>query len=310
MATRLPHLLCALAASLASPACRSAESQRAPAPSSPPPPASAAGPAPSAPASAAPLPRSAFDASFEAWLEKLPAPATLSEGNGASMSCPRHEHATYTLLAATAKKVPLASDADLVGLVRWLRHDDACIRQIALDALLPKVGLEAGQFAVPPMHDPEHYQYHRILVALRAHLDEKRVAYPPATFEGLMLDVTDQDFTATLQGSWEEEIGKSHNFQVLVRLDGNKLEVTRRRTSPDPAWPDHTTSSEIDKATVNAQKQFVLTAAWRMQSTVGRPPGTKVAPSGVTDTFWPVSRDVVWFDEGSHGRWVKLRRKR
>ncbi|MBE7481388.1 MAG: hypothetical protein HS104_15585 [Polyangiaceae bacterium] len=100
-----------------------------------------------------------------------------------------------------------------------------------------------------------------------------------------------------------------HNFRTLVQLDGKTLRVTTKRTQPDPAWPDRTMTSEIAAVSVNREEQFVVTGAWRVESAVGRPPGTKVTPSDVTYAFWPVSPSVVWFDQGAHGRWVKLRRK-
>jgi hypothetical protein len=117
--------------------CRSTGNEPAPVTSTPtvfsPPPASAS-------AAIRPTePPHPLDQLFRGYENELPAPATLSEGNGASLKCPHHGHVTYTLLDATAQRLPLERDADVARLVRWYRDDDPCIRYIAVEALLRKI---------------------------------------------------------------------------------------------------------------------------------------------------------------------------
>jgi hypothetical protein len=293
-----------VAASLAF-ACR--EERAAPVqsstPSTPVPPASVA--------SARPVTRSppnAIDKLFLSYEAKLPNPATLSEGNGASLRCPRHGGVTYTLLEATAKKIPLSSDADLPLLVPWARHEDACLRQIALEALLPKIGYDGNKLSVPPMHEPEHYLYHDVFVSLKSHLDAKHVAYDPAIFGGMMLSLTAKDFVPTLRGDWIEKIGKSNNFQRSVKVDEHRIVVTTKTTHPNPDWPDRTETFEIADVRVNDRFQFVVTGKRSFATTAGRDGGFERVPPSRTYSFWPVSKDVMWFDAFSPGSWDEFLR--
>ena len=268
-----------------------------------PPPASAGPAAPdTAPEDTGPLAKKL--ASFR---EKLPPPATLSEQNGASLSCPHHGYVTYTLLQATAEKLPIASKTDLVTLARFARDEDACIRYIALEASMKKIGYDSNRIALPSVHTPDHYQYRDVLGSLKSHLDSHRVTYAPRVFAGLMLEVTERDFDSLMRGHWHEDVGKSKNFQALVELDGKLLRVTSHRVEPDPTWPDHTNTIEVDKVTLNADKQLVVTGAWRQESSTKGYVGKKITPGDITYAFWPVSRDVVWFREGT-GYWNKLLR--
>ncbi|MBK7586094.1 MAG: hypothetical protein IPI67_38655 [Myxococcales bacterium] len=121
-----------------------------------------------------------------------------------------------------------------------------------------------------------------------------------------MLDVKDADFAPLIRGDWEEDIGAGKNFRTFVKLEGKKLVVTSHEMHADPNWPDHTITSETKEARVNDQKQFVVTGLWRVESNAKGYEGKKVEPSDFTYTFWPVSRDIVWFDEGRRNNWVKL----
>jgi hypothetical protein len=120
-----------------------------------------------------------LDELFRDYQKKLPEPATLSEGNGATLECPYHGYVTYTLLYAIAKKLPLQSDADVARLVRWYRDGDPCIRYIAIEAFLPKITHDRDRLSLPGMHEPDDYQYRDILVSAKLFLDDKRVAHDP-----------------------------------------------------------------------------------------------------------------------------------
>jgi hypothetical protein len=61
---------------------------------------------------------SSIDLLFEGYARELPAPVNLSEQNGASTTCADHRGATYSLLQATAERIPIRSDADLASLAK------------------------------------------------------------------------------------------------------------------------------------------------------------------------------------------------
>ncbi len=229
-----------------------------------------------------------LDELFRAYQKKLPEPATLSEANGASLECPHHGYVTYTLLDATAERLPFEGDADVARLVRWYRDGDPCIRQIAVGALLPKIAHDRNRLSLPDMHEPDNYQYRDILVSAKQFLDTKRVAYGPSLFDGTIVSVAATDFGAMLHGSWKEAITKAHNFQYLLEIDAESVRVTHHRTTPDPKWPDRPSSLTIKDVAVNGRQQFVVSGADQ------------------TYTFMPVTRSVVWFDNGEPNDWLKL----
>lgn len=256
------------------------------------PPAPPSSAAPAAPPEPAP---NALDALFSGYREKLPAPASLSEQNGASLKCDHHGWVTYTLLDATSQKVALQSDEDVVRLARWARDPDVCVRQIALKVLVDKVGFDSNRLVLPSMHEPDHYLYRDIFVSVLAYLDEKKTRYSPKLLAGMMLDIRGADFEQTMRGEWRES-PKGKNFIAIVTVNGRELRVTRARTEPDPKWPDRTWAGKVETVQVNTKRQYVVR---------GRAAGE---PEDASHLFWPVTSDVVWFEDGSPGHWVKLRR--
>lgn len=116
----------------------------------------------------------------------------MSESNGFTMVCKRHGDATYTLLQATAQKLPVRRDSDVAALVPWARSGDDCIRQIALDAIVAKIGYAHNRLSVPGMHDPEHNHFHSILVSTKAYLGVP--GYDKRIFEGALIDTFTQGF--------------------------------------------------------------------------------------------------------------------
>lgn len=268
-------------------------------------------PTPPIPASSAapirfPGPPSRIDELFRSYEKKLPEPATLSEGNGASMKCERHGWATYTLLDATARKLPVQSDADLPRLVPWARANDPCLRQIAVQAIVDKIAFDSNRLSAPGMHDPEHYHFHDIMVALKRHLDEKKVAVPEPLIAGMMLDASEKDFWL-MKGKWEEDAGERKNFRTSLELETDLIRVTSKHTTPDPAWPDRTSTTKIKEVRVNERGQFVLAGEWDMESNANGYRGEKIEPSDSKYVVWPISKDLIWFDEGGRS-WHKLRR--
>jgi hypothetical protein len=229
-----------------------------------------------------------LDELFRGYQKKLPEPATLSEGNGATLKCPHHGYVTYTLLFATAEKLPLQSDADVARLVRWYRDGDPCIRYIALEGFLPKITHDRDRLSLPGMHEPGDYQHRDILVSVKLFLDAKRVAYDAKLFDGVIVSVTPKDFGPMLHGNWKEAITKSYNFRHLVAIDAKSVRVTRQKTTPDPQWPDRTSTTEIQNVAVDERQQFVVSGADQ------------------TYTFMPVTSGVAWFDNGEPGDWRKL----
>jgi hypothetical protein len=256
------------------------------------PPAPPPSAAPAAPPEPAP---NELDALFSGYRKDLPAAASLSEQNGASLKCDHHGWVTYTLLDATARKITPKSDEDVVRLARWARDPDVCVRQIALEALVKKVGFDSNRLVLPSMHEPDHYLYRDIFVSVLAYLDEKKVRYSPKLLAGMMLDIRGADFEATMRGEWRES-PKGKNFIAIVAVNGGELRVTRARTEPDPKWPDRTWAGKIESVQVNAKRQYVVSGSAAGEA------------EDASHLFWPVTRDVVWFEDGSPGRWVKLRR--
>lgn len=305
---------CALTGALVLCGCRSKTADPAPSTAGesvvPVPPASASAPGS---ASGEPLPEPAeprpneLDALFRGYREKLPEPASLSEQNGASLQCDKHGWVTYTLLDATTEKLPVKSDEDVVRLARWARDRDVCVRQIALDALVKRVGHDRDRLVLPDMHDPEHYVYHDIFVSTLVYLDKKRVRYSPKLFAGLMLNLRREDFFRSMRGEWREE-AKGKNFLLRVELTADELRVTRARTEPDPAWPDHTWTSKIKEVQVDARRRYVVSAKWSVESNAKGYQGKKIEPSDDVYRVWPVATDLVWFADGPDEDWVKLRR--
>jgi len=250
-----------------------------------------------------------IDELFRGFRHELPAPETLSEQNGPWIEC-GDRGATYTLLSATAAKVPIASDADLVRLVPWCRDEDVCVRQIALDAVVPYIGYDHNALVLPHMHDPEHFLYHDILLALRAHLDRREVDYDPQIFDGLFLAVEEGDFAELIHGRWEQEVDrKAVNFESSVEVDAEQIRVTEKETSGDPAWPDHTWTTKIKTVVLSDQRQYVITGAWNIESNANGYQGSKIEPSQFVYRFWLVAKDIVWFKDGEGAYWIKLHRR-
>ena len=270
----------------------------------------------------APTPRSTrIDDRFRELEKKLPEPETLSEANGATLDCEHHGYATYTHLAALAEKLAIARDDELLDLVPWARSGDPCIRQIAIEAIVARIKFDRGRLSVPGMHDPEDHLFHEIFVSLRRYLLAHSVAFEAGIFGGMMLVVQPPDF-AMMKGSWDEADTKMKNFVSRVEYDGELLLVTRHHVTPDPAWPDHTWTTKVKDIVVNDRGQFVVTGDWNVESNakgyqgqniyvVGAPQGVpphENTPSQFTYVFWPISAEIVWFDDGL-GRFTKLRRR-
>jgi hypothetical protein len=279
-------------------------------------PTPAPAPTPSAPPSASAASRAAshapgpaprpLDALFATWAKKRPEAATLSEQNGKSILCRDGDHATLTLLGASARKVVVSDDADLVALARWARHPDPCIRQIAMDAIVPAVGFDRNQLVVPHMHDPEHHLFHDIFVSLHARLGAKATALDPEPFAGMMLDATAGEVIASLRGTWIEDHG-SKGFQVFVEVGTSTMAVTRKHVPGDPKFPDVTWTSELPAGKLDARRRYVVHGAWGFERH-GQTDEPRQSPSPFVYSFWPVARDIVWFKDGEPAYWIKLRR--
>ena len=67
---------------------------------------------------------SEMDVLLRLYAQRLPEPATLSEGNGVSLVCAKHGWVPYTLLAGAGSRLPLDEDEDLLEAVPWLKHGD------------------------------------------------------------------------------------------------------------------------------------------------------------------------------------------
>lgn len=249
------------------------------------------------------------DAVFQGYRQKLPEPATLSEQNGHTLECDRHGWATMTLLRACAAKVPIAQDRDLPALIPWLRDSDKCIRYIAMEVLIPKIGFDRNQLSVPGMFDPEHWQFHDIFVAFKSYLDTHRVAYEKAAFEGLFLTVSQNEFSSLIHGKWAEDTeGHKFNFEQSIELDAESVKLVQKEMNNDPKWPLHTWTTRIKSVRLGGRGQFVLTGEWDVESNANGYRGPQQASQFVY-TFWLVKKGVLWFSEQHNPHsWKKFRK--
>lgn len=232
---------------------------------------------------------------FRGYETALPKPATLSEMNGASLECPTHGSVTYTLLDGTARRLPVTNDTDLVRLVPWARSRDVCLRQIAVKAIVQRVGFDPNRLSLPAMHDPEHHLFHEIMVVLRTYLVGTNTTFQPDLFAGLFLDVAATDIAA-FHGRWSQVTDESDNFQHELALTATGARLTRRFTKPQPGDRDEVETLAIDRSGVNDKGQIALAGHHGKD------------PSGSQQLLvWPVAKDVVWFHRGV-GPWLKLRR--
>ena len=158
-------------------------------------------------------------------------------------------------------------------------------RQIALKAALRQIGSPSGRFAVPSMHEAEHYEYHDILVSLKARLDDARTPYDSRSSTGSCSASETRTSGRSSRGSGEKEVDQWNNFQYLVEIDQDTLRFTHKLRQADPSWPDTTETIKIKSAHVNAKSQFVVTGEWLVETTKGhegrssnRRPATRSGP--------------------------------
>lgn len=251
---------------------------------------------------------SPIDTAFQGWESKLPEPKTLSEMNGAGFRCEAHKGGTtLNHLSALSKTLPIAKDADLLQLVPWTRNRDECLRYIAMDAIINRIGYDRNSLAVPSLEDPEHFQFHDILFALTQWLDARKIVWDPKLFDGLQIKTTLADFPALAHGKWVEEIGPQKGLQEFVELDAKTIAVMSRHLPKDPKWPDHTWTSAVKSVTRDARGVFLITCEWSQESNANGFKGEKQTPAQFTYSFWPVAPGITWFREGTQ-YWIKLKR--
>ena len=200
------------------------------------------------------------------------------------------------------------SALELVPLVPWARHPDTCIRQIALDVLLPKIGHDRNRLSIPPMHETDHFQYHDIFVSLKAHLEREKVAFDPAIFEGLMLSVGVGDFPSYAHGRWVEAASRGKNFQYFVEIGKETLRVTHAHSPPDPAATDHSWTTTIASVAMNDRGQWLVTGSSAVESSNKGYVG-KSQPAPFVYAFWPVAPNVMWFRDSPTDYWERLERQ-
>lgn len=260
------------------------------------------------PAVAQPKSKAAIDTLFRSWAVKLPEAATLSEQNGMSLiECDGKPGATYTLLEATAAKVKVTSDAELISLVPWAKHHNACLRHIAIEVIINRIGFDRNSLSAPGMHEVEDHHFHDIMVSLKRFLDEKKVAIPAGTFEGMFVSLSQPEATALLRGAWVEH-SEGKGVQDIVTFTGETIAVTTKNLPTDAKHPDHTWTTMVDRVTVNDRAQVAVTGLWNVESNGAGWKGEKVQPSQFVYTFWPVAPGVVWFKNGASAYWELLRK--
>ncbi|HEX7664898.1 MAG TPA: hypothetical protein VF407_10315 [Polyangiaceae bacterium] len=254
---------------------------------------------------AAPPTPSGVDDTFASYAKGLPAPATLSEGNGASIPCTDGD-ATLTLLDAAAAKVPIHGDADLALVVPWARNADPCIRQIAMSVIASRTGFVPNDLSVPDMSTPDRRLYHRILTRLKKQLDERHVAYEPAAFAGLEIGVDQAEIVKLLQGQWAEADTGHLNFLERMELAGDTIRVTQHEVHDDPQWPEYTYATHVTDLHLNDEGQLVVTGDFTIESQKGKAVTRKTKANGPI-LLWLVAPDIVWLGQ-SQSQWNELRR--
>ncbi|MCR9159663.1 MAG: hypothetical protein ACE37F_04890 [Nannocystaceae bacterium] len=263
-----------------------------------------------APAAAGRAEPQEVDAFFEGLRGGLPAPKDLSQQNGMSIECGARGLVTLTLLKATADEVPLRAPSDLVALVPWMADADVCLRHIAVEAAVTYLDYDRDALVVPSMHDPEHVLYRDIVRTLRQRLDDEGVRYDATLFDKVLLSVELDDFERLVQGAWTQDVDHAtFNFYRDVDIGADEVRVTRKRTSPDAKWPDHTTTTRIAKVSLHAKGHYVVYGKWDRESDASGYVGQMVIPSAFEYAFVPVREDVVWWKGGFATHWTKLRRR-
>lgn len=250
---------------------------------------------------AANLPSShpAIDALFQRWEKTLPEPTTISEMNGISPKdvCPNHSHNTYGFLNVIAAQVPVRVDSDLAALVKWSRHSDSCIRQIALNAVVQGIGFDRDNLVVPSMNDLEDYHYHHIMVALAQYLRLKKVNYDQSLFDGMFVTVSPEDAHAFATAKWEEDDSPGLNWRVAVEFRPGEF-VMSHLTKSDGQWKsEHRTTAKIDGVKITTDQQLMITVSNQTS------PDKKNAYM-----LWPISKDIMWFKLSSSWTWDKFHR--
>lgn len=227
-----------------------------------------------------------IDELFTQFAQQLPAPATLSEQNGATGECTRGG-ATYSLLYATSQKIPVATDAELRQVLPWARHTDPCIRQIAIDVLVTKLAYDRNNLSIPDMHDSAHYQFHAIHQMLKARFDSQRISYTAGDFGELVFVVEPARAIEYLVGAWVEDVDANAGAQTHLAVTAQASTLTWRHLPVDAKFSDM-----VHTATF---KGLVLTD------------GHFVAKGDPAQQFWPVTQNIMWYRALSP-YWRKLRR--
>jgi hypothetical protein len=164
----------------------------------------------------------------------------------------------------------------------------------------PKLGL-AGDGMSVSVQDREGVEYHALVSSLKAHVDLAKLTYDPKLFDGLMVSLTEKDFSALLQGSWTRVDDAARG--LVVEIGSDTIRVTQKTKQPDPERPDIAWTSRFDHVRVNPKVQFEIAGQ---------------APDGAIRhyLFWPVTRDVVWLAYSNQGAelgdpsWTKMKRSR
>jgi len=224
--------------------------------------------------------------------------------NGIVLKC-RRGGATYAFLNTLAARVPLDEDGELLQAIPWLKHEDPCVRQIALTAVGRKIGFDTSRLGVPGMHDPEHYYYHQVILALKAYLDDRNVQYDPKAFQDMLVDVDERTFSSYLTGNWEQADKKGWNWLDSLQVGHDMIYISRRKVRSDPDW-DHTNICKIEKVRESDQRQYLISCEWDRQLADGRL-SRKVIPSQFSYVVWPVANDVMWLQQVGRS-WLKFRR--
>lgn len=247
----------------------------------------------------APTNHTEIDELFHRWESVLPEPGAY-EDNGlcSGTKCPNHPvHSAGFLTISIANRVPVRKDSDLLALVKWAKHSDACIRAIAIGAIVKRIGFDRDEWVIG-MEDPECEVYHHIMVALAQYLRLGKTDYDDSLFKGMFVSLGPDDANAFASGKWEEEAPLDYKWRGRLKFDGTSL-LMEYLTNFKGQWlSDSQIIYKVETTETTTDQQLLITVS------------QQISPSKkVSFLIWPVSKEVMWFKPSNKfGTWKKFRR--
>lgn len=242
--------------------------------------------------------KQAIDDLFRGYETKLPPPEGLGEQNGPFVECHGDRGTTITHLRGIGTRVPIDGDSDVAALVRWARHRDRCVLQIAIYALIGKVGYPTDSLWAEL--DDEHFQVHDVLISVKGYLDGRRYNCDPNIFDGLHLAPTEGDFARVVNGTWNQEKTPSDSGRTTLIITNDEVRESYKRAPPDGTQHD-VIRAKIDAVSLGDRRQYVVPVSGQVLQTAQ-------GPKPIVYELWPVKDGVMWYRNNFTGSWTKMRK--